>query len=155
VAKTKTSFTSGTRKATKPRGRGKRNVIIDAMRESALAGVPKNATDEQVEDAWFKHLISQAIDSECKDAGLCLRLITERGWSALKPASECVKFEFDKDASTTKQASQVMDAVADGIIPPDLGIAFVSGIRSMIDIEANVELKARLEKLESIVNGNS
>ena len=151
MAKTKTTITTETRKEIAPRGKGKRNIILDAMKEEVLLGVEKNATKEEVEKAWFKKLISVALKDDHKDSGLCIRLITERGWSALKPSSECVSFEFDKDATPTIQAAQVMDAVSEGHIPPDLGLAFVSGIKSMIDIEANTELKARIEQIEKML----
>lgn len=153
MAKTKTSIDKDSRKDMPARGRGKRNIILAAMEKTALLNVPINATKDKIEEAWFEHLVKVALDSEDKDSGLCLRLLTERGWSALKPSSDCVQFEFDKDATPTRQACQVMDAVAGGIIPPDLGISFVSGIRSMVDIETNTEIKDRLEKLEAMING--
>ncbi|MAF43441.1 MAG: hypothetical protein CMI54_04630 [Parcubacteria group bacterium] len=153
MAKTRTSITSERRKEMPSRGKSKKTLIMDALRKEALSGVSEGATNEEVETAWFSHLVKIAFNSEDKDSGLCLRLLTERGWSALKPSSECVRFEFDPSAEPHVQAGQVMDAVAQEIIPPDLGIAFVGGIKSMIEIEANTELKERIEKLEAMLNG--
>ena len=149
--KTKTSITPEKRKDMPLRGRSKRTLIVEAMREQAMLGVKEGAPSDDVEKAWFAHLVSNAVDSDNKDSGLCIRLLTERGWAALKPSSECVRFEFDADALPHVQASQVMHAVANEIIPPDLGIAFVGGIKSMIDIEANTELKARIEQIEKML----
>ena len=137
----------------KGRGRSKRTLIIEALRKQALEGVKKESTSEEVEQAWFEHLIKSSLNSDNKDSGLCTRLVTERGWAALKPSSDCVRFDFDKDAPPHVQAAQVMDAVSQGHIPPDLGLAFVSGIKSMVEVEANTELKERIEKLEALVNG--
>lgn len=148
MAKSKTTITKDTRDNMPPRGRSKRTLIIEAMREQALLGVKKDASNEDVEKAWFAHLVENAVSPDSKDSGLCIRLLTERGWAALKPSSECVRFEFDHDAAPHVQASQVMRAVAEEIIPPDLGIAFVGGIRSMLDIEANTELKAEIERIK-------
>lgn len=152
MAKTSTSITSDSRKDMPQRGRSKKTIIMEALRKEALSGVSENATNDEAESAWFSHLIKKAFHSDDKDSGLCLRLVTERGWAALKPSSDCVSFEFDKNATSTTQAAQVMDAVSEGHIPPDLGLAFVSGIKSMIEIEANTELKARIEKLEELMN---
>lgn len=152
MAKTSTSITSDSRKELPSRGKSKKTLIMNALREESLSKVSEEASNEEVETAWFAHLVSKAFDSEDKDSGLCLRLVTERGWSALKPSSECVSFEFDPGADPHVQAGQVMDAVAKEIIPPDLGIAFVGGIKSMIDIETNTEIKDRIEHLEALLN---
>ena len=146
-----TQITSDSRKSMPLRGRSKKTIIMEALRKEAMSCVPNNASNDDAEDAWFAHLVKKAFDPEDKDSGLCLRLVTERGWAALKPSSDCVSFEFDKDATPTTQAAQVMDAVSEGHIPPDLGLAFVSGIKSMIDIEASTELKARIEQIEKML----
>ena len=146
-----TQITSESRKDMPLRGRSKKTIIMEALRKEAMSGVSSNASNDDAENAWFAHLVKKAFDPEDKDSGLCLRLVTERGWAALKPSSDCVSFEFDKDATPTIQAAQVMDAVSEGHIPPDLGLAFVSGIKSMIDIEANTELKARIEQIERML----
>jgi hypothetical protein len=150
-----TQITSESRKEMPLRGRAKKTIIMEALRKEALSGVSEDASNDDAENAWFAHLIKKAFDSEDKDSGLCLRLVTERGWAALKPSSDCVTFEFDKNATTTQQASQVMNAVSEGHIPPDLGLAFVGGIKSMIEIEANTELKVRIENLEEMMNAQS
>ncbi len=153
MAKNDTSITSDRRKDLPSRGKSKKTLILNAIRDQALAGLPEGCSNEEIESQWFKRLVEIAFDMENKDSGLCLKLITERGWSALKPSSECVNFKFDPNSPSHVQASQVMDAVSDGLIPPDLGIVFVGGIKSMIDIEANTDLKDRIEKLEVILNG--
>jgi hypothetical protein len=155
MGKNNTSMTSESRKKMPGRGPSKRTLILDAIKKQSIEGLPDNATRAQVESAWFEHLLSVALDNKNKDSGLCMRLITERGWSAVKPSAECIEFEFDPSLPPTEQASQVMAAVAGGHVPPDLGITFISGIRSMIDIEANTELKERIDRLEAMLNGQS
>lgn len=150
--KNQTSITSDRRKQMPSRGRSKRTLILEAMKESALLGLSKDASQEDAEKAWFSYLIKTSLDAENKDSGLCTRLISERGWSALKPSSETVHFEFDPNAKPHEQASQVMDAASKGTIPPDLALAFVSGIKQLVEVEANTELKARIEKLEEMLN---
>lgn len=159
MARTKTTLTPEKRKDMPARGRSKRTLILDAIRDNALIGFKENPDKsdsenrEAAEQAFFRHLVTKATDSADNDSGLCMRLLTERGWSALKPSSELVMFEFDKDAPAHKQAAQVMDAIASGVLQPDIGAMFVGGIKSMIDIETNTEIKERLEKLEALING--
>lgn len=152
MAKNDTSYQPGSNGGTK-RGKSKRTLILEAIRKSALVKVKKTATNDEIELCWFNELVARALDKDDRDSGLCIKLITERGWSALKPSTECVQFEFDKDGTPVHQATQVMAAVSNGEIPPDLGLAFVNGIKAVIEVEANVELKGRIEALEAMING--
>ena len=158
MAKTKTTLTPETRKELPARGMSKRTIILDAIRENALMGVKEDPSKSEhenravAEKAFFSHLLTKAASPDDKDSGLCLRLLTERCWSALKPSSELVQFEFSKDAPPHIQAAQVMEAIANGILQPDIGAMFVGGIKSMIDIETNTEIKERLEKIEAALN---
>lgn len=137
------------------RGRSKRTLILEAMREEALLGVAEGASSEDVEKAWFKHLASIATDTASNNAGLCLKLLTERGWAALKASSELVEFEFDETASPTEKAGQVLAAVADGRIPLEYGVQLVSAIKSTVEIELNTEIKKRLEDIEKKLGVNN
>ena len=148
MPKNQTTITSDIRKELPARGRSKKTLIIEAIKEKALLTVDKDAKASDVEKAWFAELIKKAMNPDDGDSGLCLRLVTERGWAALKPSSENVEFEFDPNADPHIQAAQVMHAIAEGNIPPDLGLAFVGGIKSMLDIEEVTELKERLEAIE-------
>jgi len=136
----------------KGRGKSKKTLIMEAMREQALMELSDTATNEETEKAWFQYLVKNAMDANSDNSGLCLRLITERGWSALKPSSECIQFEFDPSSTPTQQASQVIDAISDGLIPPDIGLALISGIKNAQEIEVSTELKQRIEALEELLN---
>ena len=68
---------------------------------------------------------------------------------------EPVNFEFDKNASPAQQSIQVLDAAANGDIPPDVAQIFINAIKSNIDIEAATELKERIEKLEALLGTQS
>jgi len=66
-----------------------------------------------------------------------------------------VNFDFDPNAKPHEQANQVLKAVANSEIAPDIGQMFVSSIKSMIDIEEYTDLKDRIEKLEKALAGES
>lgn len=137
----------------KPRGKGKRSLIIEALREEAMMGIEKGATQTECEKAWFKLLVKNAVDPTNQNGGLCLRLVTERGWGSIKPSSDLVEFEFDADAPPDKKAAQVLKATSDGIIPVDHAAQFIAAINSMVSIEASTELKARIEEIEKKLLG--
>jgi len=66
-----------------------------------------------------------------------------------KAVAPLVEFEFPNDASFSEQAGAVLDAIARGIIPADIGSMFVTTIKSAIDIEEFTELKDRIEGIEA------
>lgn len=148
MAKNETSITSEKRAAMPPRGRNKRTLILEAMKKQAQLNVGEKAADEDCERAWFELLIKEAVDSESSNSGLCLRLITERGWSALKPSSELVSFEFDPAGTAADKADQILYAISQGLVPMDYGKEFISSINAMTNIELNTDLKERIEKIE-------
>ena len=148
MTKNSTSITSDKRKEMPPRGKNKRTLIIDALRERAFQGLSEKSTAEDAEKAWFGFLIDTAIDTDEKDSALCLRLVTERGWAALKPVGEQVSFEFNKDASLSDQAAQILDAVSKGELAVDYGKQLVDAIKGLAEIIANTELKERIAEIE-------
>ena len=137
------------------RGRSAKTLILEMMREESLIGLNDGSTKEQCEKAFLKHIASRAFNAEDPASGMCLTLLTNKGWPNLKPSNETVEFEFDKEALPHIQASQVMYAAANGFIPPDIANTFIQSIKAMIDIEEYTNLKDRIEKLEAALNGNS
>lgn len=148
MAKNKTTITKENRDKLPPRGRNKRTLILEALRERAFKGLEVDSTPQEAEKAWFGYLIDTAIDADNKDAALCLRLVTERGWAALKPVGEQVNFEFDKNSSLSDQAAQILDAVAKGDLAVDYGKQLVDAIKGLAEIIANTELKQRIAEIE-------
>lgn len=148
MPKNKTSITPETRKKLPPRGKNKRTLILEALQAQAFNGLAEDSTPEQAERKWFEHLIATAIDPDNKDAALCLRLVTERGWAALKPVGENVEFSFDRNGSLADQAGQILDAVAGGHLSVEHGKMLVDGIKGLAEIEASTELKIRIAEIE-------
>lgn len=107
MAKSSTTITSEIRKELPSRGKSKKTLIIDALRERAFKGLKEGATNEECERAWFSFLVDSAVNPENKDSALCMRLITERGWAALKPVSDQVEFEFDREADFSSSIADI------------------------------------------------
>ena len=54
-----------------------------------------------------------------------------------------------------RHTNEILQAVANSQIAPDIGQMFVGSIKSMIDIEEYTDLKDRIEKLEKALSGES
>lgn len=139
----------------KPRGKSRKNVVLEALKAKGVLGLRANSTNEKAEAAFFGEIVNVALKVEDNNRGMCLKLLADKGWASVKPSSELVTFDFDKDAAPHIQAAQVMGAVSQGQIPPDIAYTFVQSIKAMIDIEEHTELKERIKRLEEILNGES
>jgi hypothetical protein len=140
-----------------PKGRGKstKTLILDMLREESLLELDSKSSKQDAEKAFFKHVALRATNFEDPNSGMCLNLLANKGWANVKPSNETVSFDFDQAAEPHIQAGQVMLAASSGIIPPDIANTFIQSIKAMVDIEEYVDLKARIEKLESALNGES
>lgn len=133
------------------RGKGKRNLILDAIKEQSLIGLSKESSDDDAEKAFFGHIAARAFNPEDQNGGMCLRLLADKGWSSIKPTMEHVEFTFDENAEPHVQAAQVMKAASDGVIAPDVANMFIGSIASMLKIEEVTEIKKELERIKEIL----
>lgn len=147
--KTKTSFDKD-RQPTKrtPRGKATKTIILDAIREASIDGLPKDAPKEKVEKEFFKHVALAAFNPEDNNRGMCLKLLADKGWASIKPSNELVTFDFDSKADLHVQASQVLDAVAGGQLPSDIASNFINSISSMLKIQELTDFEERLKAIE-------
>ena len=129
-----------------PRGKAKKTLMLDAIK--AVCGD---------EGEFLQRVISLGL-GDGKDLPAnpaLLTLVMNRIEPPLKSIAPMVNFDFDPNAKPHEQANQVLKAVANSEIAPDIGQMFVSSIKSMIDIEEYTDLKDRIEKLEKALAGES
>ena len=126
----------------KPRGKGKRTLMLEAIRASVEGG----------EAELLKQVVSIALGKDggedAKPNPQLLTLVLQRIEPPLKSTMPLIEFDFDDSAAPSVQAGQVMKAVSEGIIAPDVGQLFISSIASMLKIEEVTELKGRLSEIE-------
>jgi len=132
----------------KRRGKSAKTIIIETFIENSHLNLKKKATKEEAEKAFFNLVAKSAFDPQDKERGLCINLLANKGWANVKPSSEMVTFEFNEDAQPHEQAFQVIKAISEGQIPPDIGGMIIQSIRAMIDIEEYTDLKLRIESIE-------
>lgn len=139
----------------RPRGRSKRTLILSAIRENALLNVSAGATDEEVEQAVFGHMadcaFSPADEFQQNQSSTCLNLLMKKGWPDVKPQSEPIRFNLTAD-TPSGQAIEIMQAVADGVIPSDQGTALIQALSQVMKIKEVDELEQRIKALESMSN---
>jgi hypothetical protein len=129
------------------RGKGKKSLMLEAIRS-----VCGNEQD------FLKQVVTIGLGDAVNEIApnpTLLTLVLNRIEPPLKAISPMVNFEFNPKAKPHEQANQILQAVADSQIAPDIGQMFVASIKSMIDIEEYTDLKERIEKLEEVLNGGA
>ena len=146
MAKSSTTIDKDIRKELPARGKGKKSLMLEAIK--ATCG------DEQ---EFLRRVITLGL-GDGKDLPAnpaLLALVINRIEPPLKAISPMVEFDFNPNSKPHEQANQILNAVANSQIAPDIGQMFVSSIKSMIDIEEYTDLKDRIEKLEKALAGES
>ena len=139
MSKEETQFS----KDNQPKGRGKseRTKILEAMKRAG-----------KTEDGFYDLLMEKAFNPE---DNFTFKELLNRISPIPKAVNPIVEFDFPKKAKPHVQAAFVLDAIANGVIPSDIGNMFVQSIKAMIDIEEYTDLKDRIEKLEKALAGES
>lgn len=130
-----------------PRGKAKKSLMLEAIR--SVCG-----TEQEFLDQVIKIGLGDPLNELAPNPTL-LTLVLNRIEPPLKAIAPMVAFEFDSNAKPHEQANQILQAVSDSQIAPDIGQMFIASIKSMIDIEEYTDLKERIEKLEVALNGNT
>ena len=159
MAKSSTTIDKDIRKELPARGKGKKSLMLEAIREVCgdeqeflkqvvsigLGGVTKISADDADEE-----------EHEYKQPNvMLLNMVLNRIEPPLKAISPMVEFDFNPNSKPHEQADQILNAVANSQIAPDIGQMFIGSIKSMIDIEEYTDLKERIIKLEETLNGGA
>ena len=136
MAKSSTSYKKGNKpKVTTGKRKTERTKILEAL---ARAG--------KTEEDFYDGLVDRSDNPD--DTFMIKELITRMS-PVPKAVAPLVEFKFPKDAPPGIQAAHVLDAVANGIIPSDIGSMFITSIKTMIDIDEYTALKDRIAEIES------
>lgn len=123
------------------------------MKSPNPAGRPRGISDKRAKlnqklltDAQgiVDKMIAQALEGDSHAAGLIL----SRVMPALRAQAEKVEFDFDSKTTATEQAEAVLQAIADGLVSPDVGKQIIEAIGSLSSIRQVDELEERLSILE-------
>ncbi len=141
MPKSSTSFNSGNQpKERKGRGKSERTKILDSFGRCS-----------KTEEEFYDLLTTKAFNPE---DNFSFKELLSRLSPISKSTFPCVTFEFNKKSLPHEQASQVLDAIAQGIIPSDIGNSFVSSIQSMLKIKEVTDLEERLKAMEDHIESS-
>lgn len=115
----------------------KRTKIIEALKRQG-----------KTEEDFYDVLVETAMGGD----NMLMKEILVRMYQPYKATVEPVEFDFD-DASPAAQVRSIMRAASNGEIAPDIALIFANAVKAGMDIEANTELKERIEKLEALIAG--
>ncbi len=135
-----TSSTTFSKAKQPKRGRGKseRTKILEAM---------GRMDDPKTQDDFYDLLATKAFNP---DDSFTFKELLNRLSPIPKSVAPLYTFEFDEKGTTHSQALQVLKAMADGNIPSDIGVMFISGIQSMLKIQEITDIDERLKAIEEL-----
>ena len=148
MARSVTTFSEGNQ-PNKRRGKSRKTLVLEAIREKNHLNMNSDSSSDECEKAFFWHILDRAVCSEDKDSASLLKTLLDKGWPSPKATMEKVSFELNKSLPLDGQASQVLVAVSDGELPPDVGISIINAIGGMLKIKEVTELEDRIKALEA------
>lgn len=150
----KNQITKENRAQIPPRGRNKQTLILESIKERALLGLSSGSSREEAEKALFGFLADAAFNPTQDTAAVsntCLNQLMKKGWPDIKSVMPTIEFELDQEGTPLDKASQILKAVADGHMPPDVANMLITSLASVLKIEEVTELKDKVEKLQSMM----
>lgn len=90
-------------------------------------------------------LVAKALEGDTGAASL----VMSRVLPGLKAQAEKVNFPLDTTAPISEQVAQVLDAVAGGLLAPDVGRLMVESLKALADVRVAEELEQRVVLLEA------
>lgn len=101
------------------------------------------------EEQFIDMLVLKALD----EGGIYLQELLKRYSPITKQTFETIAIaDWPKNGTPIQKAQVILDAMAAGDIPPDLGSLFIESISKSLGIEEITELAKRLEALEAIIS---
>ena len=84
-----------------------------------------------------------------------LQLIASRVLPVPKSTMEPVKFSLPANSSLVEKCDAVMQAIATGKLPPDIGLNMIQALNGMAKVIETEELAKQIEELKELVGGTN
>ena len=112
----------------------------------------RDLTEDQFLDKWIGLALG---DDETPGGGVFLVELLKRYSPIPKQTFETLTIEnWPKSGTPAEKAVFILDAMAEGDIPPDLGAMMIDSISKSLGIEEITDLADRLAKLEEAIKAN-
>lgn len=124
------------------------------MRSPNPAGRPRGIVDKRVKIAQqmlddAQGIVGVMIEKAMEGDSAAAALVLSRVLPALRSQSEKVCFPFDASAPVGQQVEQVLAAIAEGVVAPDVGKQIIEAIGALASVRATEELEQRIVMLEA------
>lgn len=133
-------FTSDNQPEKKPRGKGWRTKILEALQE-----------DGKTEEDFVKYVLSRAFNPDDPLSGKLLELVINRLSPMQKAVMPTYAFKWEDGLTPAQKVDRIIDAVANEELPADVAAMLVGVIKDGLAILESTELVIRLEKLEQLL----
>lgn len=150
----RTTLFSRENQPSKKAGKSFKTKLLDAVRAESLIGSRPSDSLETAETLYITHMAKRAFDVDDQASATLSKELLSKSYASLKSTMPEIQFDFDPDSKPSDQASQILKAAADGLMPPDVAQIFISSIASMMKIEEVTELAKRLEAIEKQLGVN-
>lgn len=94
-------------------------------------------------------LVGKALEGDTNAASIVLAKVMP----SVKAQMEKVEFDLNTEAPISEQVASVLDALATGILAPDVARLIIDSIARLADVRATEELEARIAALEEVRDG--
>lgn len=99
-------------------------------------------------DTHSEELVGIAVQAARAGDMQALGLLLQRALPPARPEGQPVRFPRPTGSSPAEWARAILAAVADGVLPPDVGKNLIDAIGMVSTIEVNTELEQRVRALE-------
>ena len=136
-------------KERKPRGKGKKSLMLDAIRANCKTGK---------ESEFLENVVKASIGDPLADPPVppniqLMSLVLQRVEAPLKSTVQLTEFDFPEDGTPAEKTISIISSISQGLMPVDVGQSLIGIIKDSVIIEESTELKHRIEALEALVNG--
>ena len=133
-------FTSEYQPEKKPRGKGWRTKILEALQEEG-----------KTEEDFIRYVLSRAFNPDDPLSGKLLELVINRLSPMQKAVMPTYAFKWEDGLTPAQKVDRIIDAVANEELPADVAALLVGVIKDGLAILESTELVIRLEKLEQLL----
>lgn len=124
----------------KPRGKGWRTKILDALQEEGKS-----------EDDFIRYVLSRAFNPDDPLSGKLLELVINRLSPMQKAVMPTYGFKWEDGLTPAQKVDRIIDAVANEELPADVANMLVGMIKDGLIIMDITELADRLERVEKLL----
>jgi len=138
--------------ATEPRGPGNPSWVKNGPSPNPSGrppGIPDRrllATQQMLDE--MRNIVAVLVGKALEGDSNAAAIILAKTLPSIKAQAEKVNFHLDTDAPISGQVAQVLDAIAGGLLAPDVGRLIVESLKALSDVRQAEDLETRIAALE-------